>query len=186
MFSHRALFISLVFLLAVGTAIGIYFVQKTLLEIEEGLPITLIRQERDIRILVSDMGTLINSIRLARATHGDKELDRVLQQSQRVSLFLEEVRNNYQFNDILGISAIHAMLNPAMFDINSWLSNGVYNYLPESVMTLELVELRAVDAHTEAKTLLSSVEETSISLLTRGAQQIRDFRNIMTGSLVVL
>ncbi len=186
MFSHRALFISLVFLLAVGTAIGIYFVQKTLLEIEEGLPITLTRQERDIRILVNDMGVLINSIRLARATHGDKELDRVLQQSQRVSLFLEEVRNNYRFNDVLGISAIHATLNPAMFDINSWLSTGVHNYQPESAMTLELVELRAVDAHTEAKTLLSSVEETSIRLLTNGAQQIRDFRNVMTGSLAAL
>ncbi len=186
MFSHRLVFISLVFLLAVGTTIGIYFVQKTLLEIEDGLPIKLTREERDIRILVNDMGTLINSIQLARAIHGDKEFDRVLQQSQRVSRFLKEVRNNYQFNDVLGISAIHATLNPAIFDINSWLSKGIYGYRPKSMMTLKLIELRAIDAHAEAMILLSGVEETSISLLTKGAQQIRDFRNIMTGSLVVL
>ena len=47
--------ISLVLLLLIITSSVIFYVQRTLLEIEEALPITLSKQERDIRVLVYEM-----------------------------------------------------------------------------------------------------------------------------------
>ena len=45
----------------------IYYVQRTLSEIEEALPITLSKQERDIRMLVNNMGRLVQNIGFVRA-----------------------------------------------------------------------------------------------------------------------
>ncbi len=111
---------SLVLLFFIGTASIIVYVQRTLLEIEEALPITLSKQERDIRILVNDMGQLLQSIKLARADRTPARFNDIIRQSEHVDAYLEQIRKNYRFNDVLGVSAIHAKLNPAIFDIHTW------------------------------------------------------------------
>ena len=38
---------------------------------------------------------------------------------------LAKMREEYRFNDLIGASAIHAVLNPAMFDISKWSREGI-------------------------------------------------------------
>lgn len=68
--TRPAIAIMLVAILFFGTLIGIFYVQKTLAEIEEALPITLSKQERDIRVLVNEMGRLVQSIAFTRSNQG--------------------------------------------------------------------------------------------------------------------
>ena len=178
--------VSLVLLLLIGTASIIFYVQRTLLEIEEALPITLSKQERDIRILVNDMGRLVQSIKLARANRAQTDFNDIIRQSEHVDLYLEQIRENYRFNDVLGVSAIHAKLNPVIFDIRTWASKGIYNFAPNSEHTLRLMEMRARRAHEEAELLLLDVSETAINELTAQAQRIKKFRNVMILTLVIL
>lgn len=178
--------ITLVVMLLVGTTSVIFYVQKTLLEIEEALPITLSRQEREIRVLVNDMGRLVQSIGFARTEQSTRSFRVVVRQTYEIENYLEKIRENYRFNDVLGVSAIHAKLNPAIFDIRRWLTDGLYNFEPTSAQTMKLVETRAKLAHRETEVLLLQVGETAIDVLTEQSQRIDEFRSIMIGTLAVL
>jgi len=184
--ARPAIPISLVLLLLVGTSSVIFYVERTLSEIEEALPIRLSKQERDIRVLVSDMGTLVQSIGIARTNQAPGNFSIVLRQIHEIQQFLEVIRETYRFNDVLGVSAIHAKLNPAIFDINTWLTKGLYNFEPTSAQTLRMAELRAKEAHQEAEVLLLKVGKTAIDVLTAQADRIDAFRNIMILTLAVL
>jgi len=177
---------AMVLLLLVGTSSVIFYVERTLSEIEEALPITLSKQERDIRVLVSDMGTLLRSIGIARTNQAPGKFSIVLRQIDEIQQHLSVIRESYQFNDVLGASAIHAKLNPAIFDINIWLTEGLYNFEPTSAQTLKIAEIRAKEAHTEAEVLLLQVGKTAIDVLTAQADRIDGFRNIMILTLAVL
>ena len=184
--ARPAIPIALVVILLVGTSSVIFYVERTLSEIEEALPITLSKQERDARVLVSDMGTLVQSIGIARTNQAPGNFSIVLRQIDDIKQYLEVIRENYKFNDVLGVSAIHAKLNPAIFDINNWLTDGLYNFEPTSAQTLKMAELRAKEAHEEAETLLLKVGKTAIDVLTAQADRIDAFRNIMVLTLAVL
>jgi diguanylate cyclase (GGDEF)-like protein len=181
-----AISVFLVLLLLVSAASVIFYVQRTLSEIEEALPLTLSRQERDIRVLVNDTGRLVQSIGFARAHPGTNEFRVVVRESLEVEQNLKRMRDNYRFNDVLGISAIHAVLNPAIFDIKTWLTDGIYDFEPTSGYTLKLVEVRARHAHKESEVLLSQVGETASNVLDEQAQRIGNFRTIMVVALVAL
>jgi diguanylate cyclase (GGDEF)-like protein len=176
----------LVVLLLITTFSGIYYVQKTLLEIEEALPITLSTQERDIRVLVNEMGRLVQDIEFASANKGLTAFGVVLRQTDAVELYLGKMRSTYRFNDLLGVSVIHAKISPAIYDIKNWLTNGISNFEPTSAHTLKLVEQRAREAYEDSELLLQRVAQTASNQLNAQAHRIDRFRNIMVFTLVVL
>jgi diguanylate cyclase (GGDEF)-like protein len=178
--------ISLVLLLLLSTSGVIYYVQRTLLEIEEALPIKLSAQERDIRVLVNQMGRLVQDIEFARETRGLTSFGVVLRQADEVERHLQEMRGHYKFNDLLGVSVIHAKISPAVYDIKNWLTHGLYNFEPTSAHTLKLVEDRARQAHEESELLLAEVAQTAVDQLTKQASRINNFRSIMIVTLAVL
>jgi len=178
--------ISLVLLLLIMTSSVIYYVQRTLLEIEEALPITLSKEERDIRILVYEMGQLVQDIEFARANTGVTSFGVVLRQTDSLELFLEKLRGDYRFNDVLGVSVIHSKISPAVFDIKTWLTQGISNFEPTSAHTLRLVEERAKQAYDEADLLLQEVAQTAVDRLTVQARRIQRFRSVMVITLAVL
>ncbi|MCG6888722.1 MAG: EAL domain-containing protein [Gammaproteobacteria bacterium] len=186
MLTRPTVSISLVLLLLISTSGVIYYVQRTLLEIEEALPIALSKQERDIRVLVYEMGRLVQDIEFARANTGLTSFGVVLRQTDTVELFLDKMSREYRFNDMLGISMIHARINPAVYDIKNWLTNGIFNFEPTSAHTLELVEERAKQAYEEAELLLQEVAQTAVDRLTVQAGRIKSFRSVMVITLAVL
>jgi diguanylate cyclase (GGDEF)-like protein len=178
--------IALIVMLLVASSSVIIYVQKTLSEIEEALPIKLAAEERDARVLVNKMGRLVLNIGFARKNNTPAGFEMVIAQTLAIETYLGTIRENYRFDDLLGISAIHAKLNPAIFDIKAWLSEGVHSFTPTSSQTMKLVELRARQAHYEAEIQLLAVGATAKDVLSRQALRIKGFRNIMVLTLVAL
>ena len=178
--------IALVLALSMASTGVIIYVQKTLSEIEEALPIRLATEEREARELVNHMERLVQNIGFARDSQTSTGFEMVIEQTLEVETYLGMIRENYLFDDVLGITAIHAKLNPAIYDIKAWLSEGVYNYTPRSLQTMKLVELRAQQAHREAEIQLVMVGATAKDVLTTQARRIKGFRNIMVLTLAAL
>jgi len=178
--------ISLGLLLLIASSSVIIYVQKTLSEIEEALPIKLAAEQRDARVLVNQMEKLVRNIEFARESKTVEGFEMVIEQTIEVETYLEVIRENYRFRDVLGISAIHARLNPAIFDIKAWLSEGVYHFTPTSIQTMRLVEIRARQAYNEAEIQLLTVGTIARDVLTAQAKRINGFRNIMVLTLVAL
>lgn len=178
--------IGLVVVLFLGTSGVIIYFQKTLLEIEEALPIKLAKQESDIRVLINDMGHLVHSIDFARTDQSPKTFRMVVRLTLQIEQHLEKISEDYQFNDVLGASAVHARLSPAIFDIKGWLTDGLYNFEPNSAQTMKVAETRARHAHEEAEILLQQVSRTAIDVLTEQSLRIDNFRSIMIITLTAL
>ncbi len=178
--------IALILLLLIASSSVIIYVQTTLSEIEEALPIRLAAEERDARVLVNQMERMVHTIEFARESKPAEGFEMVIEQILEIETYLEAIRENYRFRDELGISAIHARLNPAIFDIKAWLSEGVYHYTPTSIQTMKLVELRARQAYNEAEIQLLTVGTIARDVLTTQARRINGFRNIMVLMLVAL
>ena len=114
--------IALVLALSMASTSVIIYVQKTLSEIEEALPIRLATEEREARELVNHMERLVQNIGFARDSQTATGFEMVIEQTLEVESYLGVIRENYLFDDVLGITAIHAKLNPAIYDIKAWLS----------------------------------------------------------------
>jgi len=110
----------------------------------------------------------------------------VVRLTLQIEQHLEEISEDYQFNDVLGASAIHARLSPAIFDIKGWLKDGLYNFEPNSAQTMKVAETRARHAHEEAEILLQQVSQTAIDVLTEQSLRIDNFRSIMVITLTAL
>ena len=179
-----------ILLLLATTASVILYVQRTLLEIEESLPITLSEQERDIRKLVNEMGKLVNELEIARSNKlADRRLASnaaALRQADLVNRQLEEMRGSYRFNDLIGVSRIHAIISPAVYDIKTWLTQGISNFEPTSAQTLKIAEDRARAEYDRAKLGLVGVVMTASDQLTEQADRMKSFRTVMSVTLVVL
>ena len=178
--------IALGLLLLIASSSVIIYVQKTLLEIEEALPIKLAAEQRDARVLVNQMERLVRNIEFARESKTIEGFEMVIEQAIEVETYLEVIRENYRFREVLGISAIHAKLNPAIFDIKAWLSEGIYHFTPTSMQTMRLVEIRARQAYNEAEIQLLTVGAIARDVLATQARRINGFRNIMVLTLAAL
>lgn len=183
---RRFVSVSLMLLLLASTSGIIFYVQQTLLEIEKAMPITLSKQERDIRVLVYEMGRLVQDIEFAQANKNLSAFGVVLRQTDAVERHLENMGDRYRFNDLLGVSAIHAKINPAIFDIKTWLTYGISNFEPTSSHTLKLAHERSKLAHEESELLLKEVALKALNMLTVQAQEIEIFRTIMIATLIAL
>jgi diguanylate cyclase (GGDEF)-like protein len=177
----------LVAVLVIGTASIIYYVQHTLSGIEKDLPIKLMEKERDGRMLVNEMGRLVQSIKLAQSDRSQKAFNNVVRQIHQVEKDLQNVRNDHRFKDVLDVTAIHAILFPVIVDIKHWSEKGLtQNIGPTSEDTLHEMERRASLAYEEAEIELLDVSERAVFEFRTQGRRIEDFRNIMIFTLVIL
>jgi diguanylate cyclase (GGDEF)-like protein len=176
----------LVATILIGTTSIIYYVHQTLGEIEEALPITLSRQERDVGVLISDVSELIHAVHLAQIKPGRNDIDSVRRGVEKIEKHLEKIRESYSFNDLIGASAIHAVINPAIFDVGNWINHGIYDFPPDSPQTLQLVEQRAADANREARALYEDAADTALRILSLQSYRMGMFRKVTIATLAVL
>ncbi len=181
--------LALILFILFSTGAIIYYAQATLSEIEDALPIQLAEQENDIVTLVTRVGDLKHEIRLARALSTGVDLVQIQRQMDRIGERLERIREKYRFRDLIGVSAIHALFNPMLFDVRNWLTNGIYNLEPGSDATLHIAELRITDTLTEAHDLLATASSMAQEILQQQAARMRRFRNItsaMLGTMILM
>ena len=125
-----------------GLFITIFVLHNTLVDIEDSLPITVTEQERDLALLYQEFSGLAGAIRIAKNNSSKLRLDEARALAQTVDRRLKQIRNTYNFDNLIGASAIHAIVSPAVFDIERWLRAGVYDFAPGSRVALNLIDRR--------------------------------------------
>ncbi|WP_193369509.1 PAS domain-containing hybrid sensor histidine kinase/response regulator [Pelagibius marinus] len=163
-----------------------YFVHSSIEQIRSDIPLTLSQQERDIVLLLHDLGDLAQAVQLARADPGSERNEAVLQSVDAAQAKLSEIRSTYNFDNMIGASAVYAVVNPALFDIRLWLTEGLYGFTPGSDQVLSLVESRAAGAFKDANRLLQDAGQHSNAMLRRQADRIERLRNGLLSVLLAL
>ena len=162
-FSH--IIISVITAVLVGLFVTIYVFHSTLLDIERSLPIIETEQERDLASLYQEFTVLAKAITMAKSEPSEPHLKAARKAGQKVDKRLKQLRSKYNFDNLNGASAIHAIVSPAVFDIEQWLQAGIYAYSPSSPAVLNLLNRRADSALTKFAHQLTSTRETATATL---------------------
>ena len=166
----------LIALIVLGAAITIVTVHLSLVEIERGLPVKVLRQERDVASMVQDLLELVSAVRVARIKRTPDDLLAVRARLAAAQDRLRRIRASYNFDNLVGASAMHAVANPALIDIGRWLDEGISGYAPSSDVVLDLIYRRAGNAYAEVKSLYARSNASAVSVLAEETRRIESLR----------
>ena len=119
------------------------FTNRALRSIEEQLPATVLAQEHDIALVVQDLADLIRAVEGARLTSNPRRFAGIFIRLDVAIDRLQRIRGSYNFDNLVNASSMHAIVNPALSDIERWLKTGIPGFPQTSEEVLRLVQQRA-------------------------------------------
>ncbi len=158
-----------------AAGIGI-FIQGTLNEVREGLPAQVLEQQRDIAYIVHDFSDLTRRIEAQQNPEKLSDPNLLLSRIEVMNERLTAIRKSYNFDNLVGASAIHAVARPALDDLSRWLSQGLSGFPPDSPQVLRLSLLRADGAYRRIRVLFDESNARALGLVETQAQRLELFR----------
>jgi len=162
-------------ILASVVGIGV-FTNRALLSIEEQLPATVLAQEHDIALVVQDLADLIRAVERARLTTHPQRFDEIFTHLDGMVERLRRVRSTYNFDNLVNASSMHAIVSPALGDIERWIHGGIPGFSARSEEVLLLVQIRAEEAYAKVREQYLRSNAMARDLLTEHAGRLNDFR----------
>jgi len=153
------------------------YVQVTVRNIEESLPLTVMEQKAAVDLMVRRLEDLSNALSIARIDPGGIQIGRALIALRRAQEVSDQISNEYSFDTLLGASAIHQVVEPALTDIANWIENGVSIHPPTSPLTLRLMETRADGALRRARQLGDAADRGALEIIAREADKLSRLRS---------
>lgn len=178
-----------IFCLSLFVIATITYVQVTLSKIEESVPLQIVAQEQAVDEIIDHFAVANNAVVLAQLAVGAKRkeyIELAREKIEQVNSALEKERIQFGFDNLIGTAKIYAVIQPATFDIQNWLENGIGGLPPEAPVVLEMASVRSRAAIDEAEKLHNQVTETASNLLVTQANRINAFRGIMILVLFLL
>ncbi len=155
----------------------ITYVQHGVTQVQRGLPVEVVRQQRDVAVLVHDLSALVRSLESARQQPPEsRSLEEARYQLLRARIIVDQVRHTYNLDNLVGASAVHAALHPVLVDLERWLSNGVHGAAPESDLVVDLALLRADNALSRVGALFEQSNAAALELLTDQETELDSFQ----------
>ncbi len=156
----------------------------TLRSIEKNLPNTLLTELEALELLIEDLANVVSA---AEATRMTPNPENYIQLRNKVKIVFDDVvklRDTYVFDNLVQASALHAVVAPAISDIQLWLVEGVPGYGPETATTLEIVLSRVIQTLSNARTLNHDSQKIAQSILNE--QRIRLEHFLLSVNLLFL
>ncbi len=168
---------------AVVIATG-FLTNITLRSIEKNLPITLLTELEALDLLLEDLAEVVSA---AEATKRVPSPENYIQLRLKVKIVFDGVvklRETYVFDNLIQASAFHAVVAPAISDIQLWLVEGVSGYGPETATTLDIAISRITEAFSKARTLNHDSHKNAQKILNK--QRIRLDHFLLSVNLLFL
>ena len=155
---------SIAVVVATVTATGI-FTNITIRSIEKNLPIVLLTELEAIGLLLDDLANVVSAAEATRMTPGPENHDQLKHQISILLDGLVKLRDTHVSGNRIQASAFHAVVAPAISDIQLWLSEGVSGHGPETAETLNAVQSRITTAYSKARALSRDSRSVALSIL---------------------
>ena len=172
---RRPMWWAIALVLAMATAVTIY-VQSAVVAIVQDLPVEVLDQERDVAFMVQDLSDLLRVIEVARLSPNPARLAAMQEELEKARERIRHIRGNYNFDNLVGASALHAVVSPAIHDVHSWLTNGFSGHAPASPVVLQLSEARLADAYGKSQALYRQSHASARALLLEQEAKLGHFR----------
>ena len=124
----------------------------TLRSVEKHLPSTLVTELHDLALVLEDLAAVVSAAEITKADPNPKSFTQLRNKVKTVYNGIVKLRNTYVFDNLIHASAFHAIVAPAIADLQIWLSEGVSGYGPKTEMTMNVVLSRISEAYQKART----------------------------------
>ena len=173
-FSQTLLWIAMVIVIVAVIASGM-LTNITLRSIEKHLPNTLLTELHDLTLVLEDLSEVVSAAELTKIAPTSDNFSRLHDTVQTVYDGVVKLRHTYVFDNLIRASAFHAVVAPAITDLQIWLSEGVSGYGPETEMTADIVLSRISEAFKKAKTLSYDSRITAQNILNEQRTRLDQF-----------
>ena len=165
----------LLFITLAAVSIGL-FVQNTVKQVREGLPGQVLKQQKEIVNIVHDFSDIAHSIETRSHSQDASEVTRLLARLRSIEQRLDTIRTHYDFDDLAGAAAIHAVAKPALDDMTRWLKEGLSGFPPTSPQVTRLLRLRADGASRRIRDLFDESNARAHALIEQQEYRLERFR----------
>ena len=126
----------------------------TLRSIEKNLPITLLKELNDLTFVIEDLAETVAVAEKFSLSVDAGDLKILKDEVRTTRENIVRVRESYVYDNLVKASAFHAVVAPAIADMETWLEEGVSGYEPQTKITAMLVLARIQDAYQSARLLI--------------------------------
>ncbi|MEO3429876.1 PAS-domain containing protein [Pelagibius sp. CAU 1746] len=170
----------------IGTTALVLYVEASISELKQVLPVEVLRQERDVVFMIDDLAALQQAIREARAHPGIEGRQEIIDRIELVESRVAELTQTYSFSNQIGIASMHATLRPVAADLKLWLSDGVQGLSPDSEVVLDLAAERVVTARQEIVKQFGEANAKALAMLQEEATDLERFRGALILVVIVV
>lgn len=145
--------------------LAVIYTNITLRSIEKNLPNTLLTELNSVSTVLGNISSVVSSARIAKATQSPGDLAQLEKSIAAAHQSIVGLRDTYVTNNLVNASVLHAVIAPAIADLQIWLSEGISGFTPDSPTTLTLVENRISQAYQKASQLNSQSQKQAQLIL---------------------
>ena len=117
----------------------------TLRSIEKNLPNQLLQELGDLDQVLHELALTVVATQIAYARPDPANIARLRQRVNRLFAGVVVMRDSYVVDNLVQASAFHAVVAPALADLQIWIDEGVSGYPPESQVTLAVARTRIAE-----------------------------------------
>ena len=170
----------------IGTTALVLYVEASISELKQVLPVEVLRQERDVVFMIDDLAALQQAIREARGQPGAEGRQAIIGRIELVERRVAELTEAYSFSNQIGIASMHATLRPVAGDLKLWLSDGVQGLAPDSEVVLDLAAERVAAARQEIVKQFGEANANALAMLQEEATDLERFRGALILVVIVV
>ncbi|WP_420348499.1 PAS-domain containing protein [Pelagibius sp.] len=170
----------------IGTTALVLYVEASISQLKQVLPVEVLRQERDVVFIIDDLVYLQDAIRQARDLPGAEGRQIILDRIELVERRIEGLNESYEFSSQIGIASMYATLKPVATDLKLWLTDGVQGLAPDSEVVLELALERVGAARVEIAKLFGEANSNALAILQAEAANLERFRGALILVVIVI
>ena len=154
----------------------IIYTNKTLHSIENNLPSTLLTELNSLSTALDALTDVVTTARIASATKNPDQIVSLRKAIENTAELIIELRNAYVINNIVNASAFHAVVAPAIADLQIWLDEGVSGASPDSAITLSIIESRVADTLQKATKIFHDSRSAAQTTLDNQKKRLETFQ----------
>ena len=155
----------------------IAYVQATVRQVEEELPLRVMSEKRAMETVARNFYEFLAVTEAARIHPTAGNLESIREHLLVVTNDLRTLRERYAFDTLIGASALHAAMEPAVEDIQLWLHKGFGNLPPASPVVLQLVSTRARETLSRIFDKTTEADRLAHEILERQTNTLRQLRS---------
>ena len=159
----------------IGNITAAALTNGTVHKIEKNLPSTLLTELNDLSQVLENMADAVSAAQQAHTRLTPAAFKALKIRVDAVYGDIVTLRESYVFDNLVKASAFHAVVAPAIADLQIWLSEGVSGFGPQSEQTAAIVLLRIREAYQQARSLIIASRTNAQVILEKEKKRLDRF-----------